>query len=263
MQKVDGLILILTCQNHIKDRMIQFPVSPCYGGWKVIHVVGNLFIDEPFTYQIHSTLMSVLTLKCEDSYVHLLKKLVLAIEAVNTLFIIKDGILRANDTLVYNEERLNTFLASYKPDFYGYNPNKNPVYCPSFDIMKNSHDDDWMVRYYDTHPQDFENPLHNIKGMNIKNYTRRPYIEGVWGKLIYLSNYACDILVKQLKKINYDIFSYDEPTQSYPYVNEDCAISYILYMNSIPLHHSSLFVTRHTTTTLKDVVANAYDMRIV
>ena len=126
--------------------------------------------------------------------------------------------------------------------------------------MKNVSDDLFMVNYYNTHPQDFENPLHNLKGVNIGNYTKRPHVEGVWGKLVYLSNHACDVLVEHVKKINYNIFAFDELTQSYPYTIEDCAISFILYLNNIPLHHSSTFIRRHPVK-LDDVVAIGYDMR--
>lgn len=264
LQPVDGIILVLSCQHNIASRIRQFPTHSHYNGWKVIYVVGNLLQAEPFMYEPDSAKYnnqtSVLTLQCEDSYIHLLKKLVLAIEAVRSVFVVKDGILRANDTLDYNQERLSKFLSSEKPDFYGYNSNFVTVYCASIEVMKNVSDDLFMVNYYNTHPQDFENPLHNLKGVNIGNYTKRPHVEGVWGKLVYLSNHACDVLVEHVKKINYNIFAFDELTQSYPYTIEDCAISFILYLNNIPLHHSSTFIRRHPVK-LDDVVAIGYDIR--
>ena len=52
-------------------------------------------------------------IKCEDSYLHLLKKFALAIKAVKCLFNIKEGILRCGDDLIFNEDNLSLFT-TYK-----------------------------------------------------------------------------------------------------------------------------------------------------
>ena len=37
-------------------------------------------------------------------------------------------------------------------------------------------DDYFMVEYYLTHPEDFFNPQHNLKGVNILRYIKRPQV---------------------------------------------------------------------------------------
>ena len=49
-------------------------------------------------------------MKCEDSYIHLLKKLVLSIKIIYSIFNIKEGILRSGDDIIYNELILESFL---------------------------------------------------------------------------------------------------------------------------------------------------------
>ena len=50
-----------------------------YNNWKVIYVLGDVNLNSD--YKIENNLM---TIKCEDSYIHLLKKLVLAIIGIHT-----------------------------------------------------------------------------------------------------------------------------------------------------------------------------------
>jgi len=86
-----------------------------YGRWKVIYVIGDLFLDADYKME-----GNIMWLKCEDSYIHLLKKLVLAIKYTYQLHDIKEGILRSGDDLVYNENILEQFLAvKNKHDFIG------------------------------------------------------------------------------------------------------------------------------------------------
>ena len=48
----------------------------------------------------------MLYLKCEDSYLHILKKLILSIDVLYQLFDIKQGILRCGDDLFFDENNL-------------------------------------------------------------------------------------------------------------------------------------------------------------
>ena len=45
-----------------------------------------------------------------------------------------------------------------------------------------------------------------------------------------------------MEKINYNIFHFDKLTKSYPYTIEDCAVSFILYLNKIPFVCDKYFV---------------------
>ena len=83
-KNVDGIILVLSCQKHKNTRLKEFSLSKTsYNNWQVIYVIGDLFLKQNYVLD-----GNFLYLRCEDSYLHLLKKLVLAMKAVKELFII-------------------------------------------------------------------------------------------------------------------------------------------------------------------------------
>lgn len=236
---VEGIILVLSCQKHLNTRLKEFRLPrPSYaGGWKVIYVIGDLFLNQNYTLEHGDTLI----VKCEDSYIHLLKKLVLSIKYLNEMYDIKQGILRSGDDLMFNESALENFLNRQdKPDFYGCSPRGMNVINPKRDDLKVTRDDFFMLEYYVRHREDFDNPQHNLKGRQIIQYKRRPRIDvGPAGVLYYISNKCCQILVNHMEQIQFDIFHFDEFSQSYPYTIEDCAVSFILYYNHIDFIHSN------------------------
>jgi hypothetical protein len=168
-----------------------------------------------------------------------LKKLVLAVKIVYKLYNIKQGILRSGDDLYYNEPNLIEFLNSKnKPDYYG--SNIYSVLNPNPEHLKKLRDDFMMVEYYSTHQEDFNNPMHNLKGVDISKYTKRPDLLGAGGNLYYISNKSCNILIDHMEKINYDIFHFDDFTNSYPYTIEDCAVTFVMYLNRISFINSPI-----------------------
>ena len=228
-QILDGIILVLSCQKHLHTRLKQFSLpKDTYGEWKVVYVIGDLFLESDYT--ITGNLMVI---KCEDSYIHLLKKLVLALKYVYELYDIKEGVLRSGDDLIFNEVHLQSFLSlKNKDDFMG-----KVQQDISTELLQGTRDDSFMINYYMTHIEDFNNPHHNLMGVDITKYTKRPNINAVGGVLYYISNICCKVLIGQLESINFDIFHFDDDTQSYPYTIEDCAVSFILFKNMIGLTH--------------------------
>lgn len=189
-----------------------------------------------------------MTIKCEDSYIHLLKKLVLALKYVYQLYDIKEGVLRCGDDLIFNENLLQEFLDSDKVDFYGKSLSSKNLLKEDItdELLKRTRYDDWMVKYYLSHPEDFDNPQHNLKNIDISKYRKRPEISiGPAGVLFYISNKSCQILINHMENINYDIFNFDEFTQSYPYTIEDCAVSYIMYLNRISFINNNKMYARN------------------
>ena len=190
-----------------------------------------------------------MTIKCEDSYFHLLKKLVLALKYLYENFDIKDGVLRSGDDLIFNEELLQSFLNSPKQykignnygniDFLGNCSSGKTLAEHDFGTYENKSSESLhFVYYYNDHPEDFDNPLHNLKGVDISKYTRHPSTPiFIHGPLLYFSNKSCEILINHMNNINYNILHYDEKTKSYPYTTEDLAIAYILYYNRINFIH--------------------------
>jgi hypothetical protein len=238
---VEGIILVLSCQKHLNTRLKEFKLPKTnYSGWRVIYVIGDFFLNEP--YQIENDMLIV---KCEDSYIHLLKKMSLSIKYLYENFDIKQGILRSGDDLTFNETNLDTFLQMQnKPDYYGQSPRGFNLVNPSLNNLKNTRDDYFMLQYYANHGEDFENPQHNLKNIDISKYIKRPCIDiGAAGVIYYLSNKACNILVEHMEKIDYNIFHFDQFSESYPYTIEDCGVSFIMYFNQINFINYKYFYT--------------------
>ena len=246
MIAVDGIILVISCQKHLLTRLKEINLKENYGNWKVIKVIGDLFLD--CNYKLEGNLM---TIKCEDSYLHLFKKVVLSLQYLYEMFDIKEGILRCCDDLEFNENSLETFLKSSKKyqinsdeyidiDYMGRSLKGSIINHNFVCEPDKSSDDGYILTYYKFHPEDFDNPLHNIKDVDIAKYQKRPYIPAwIAGPILYLSNKSCKILINQMSNINYNIYHYDNITDSYPYTLEDCAISFILLSNNINLIHQN------------------------
>jgi hypothetical protein len=243
-ETVNGVILILSCQKHLHTRLKEFKLNKSYyNNYKVIYVIGDLFMDK--NYELKNN--NYLWIKCEDSYIHLLKKLVLSLEYIYEIYNIKEWVLRCGDDLIFNENNLIKFLKSNKYDYYGKaNKSINNI-ITDINILKNTVDDYFMVNYYLSHKEDFDNPHHNIKNVNIEKYIKRPKLWGAAGVIYYLSNKSCNILIKHMQNINYDIFNYDTFSNSYPYTIEDCGVSFIMYYNKINfINNNNFFDTPHS-----------------
>jgi len=257
MIAVKGIILILSCQKHLNTRVKNFKLPrEEYAGWKVVYVIGDLFLEGDYKLEGREVNdeYNLLTIKCEDSYIHLLKKLVLSLKYLYEIYDIKEGVLRGGDDLIFNEELLQSFVmlpkvasvssacdTSVQVDFLGKSPSGRSLLAHEISDadIKATTNDTFMVDYYMLHKEDFDNPYHNLKGVNIAKYTKRPHIPvGPCGIMFYLSNKSCKILIEHMESIGYDIFHYDEGTGSYPYTIEDCAVSFILYSNKISFIHT-------------------------
>lgn len=246
-KEVNGVILILSCQKHKETRLREINLkNTSYENWEVVYVIGDFFLHTNYVYKNSENETThgknVLYIRCEDSYLHLLKKLALSIKAVYEIFDIKEGALRCGDDLFFNEKNLSTFLNSKKYDYYGQSKQSQSYKCVNKNVLKKIKRDPFMIRYYEKHPEDFLNPQYNLKDVNISLYTSRPDLYGAAGVLFYLSNKACSVLVNHMEKINFNILHRDRFTNSYPYTIEDCGVSFIMYMNDIIFIDNRAFI---------------------
>jgi hypothetical protein len=244
-KEVNGVILILSCQKHKDTRLKDINLkNTSYENWEVVHVIGDFFLDANYKYENNENThgKNYLYLRCEDSYLHLLKKLVLSIKALYEIFDIKQGVLRCGDDLYFNEKSLVTFLNSRKYDYYGQSKQSESYKCVNKNVLRKRGIDLFMTRYYEKHPEDFLNPHHNLKGIDVSMYSIRPKIHGAIGVFFFLSNKACAILVNHMQKINFNILHYDRFTNSYPYIIEDCSVAFIMYMNDIVYIDNQAFI---------------------
>lgn len=242
METIEGVILILSCQKHRFNRMEKFKLPKTeYENWKVIYVLGDLSLNS--LYSING---NILTINCEDSYLHLMKKFVMSLDIVFNLFTIKQGVLRAGDDLLFNEKRLLEFLSiPNKKKYMGWSPLQRNIIISKQMHIKETVNDNFMVNYYKNHPEDFDNPLHNLKNVDINKYTKRPKVSGAAGVLFFINNESCKILINKMKSINMDIFHYDIETSSYPYIIEDCAVAWILLTNGVSFYHCKDILNYH------------------
>ena len=140
------------------------------------------------------------------------------------------------------------FLKSKKYDFYGKADRNKDYHSQDINVLKNVVYDNFMYRYYIDHTEDFSNPQHNLQNMTLdklQKYLIRPKIWGPHGIVYYLSNKTCKILVEHMENINYNIFHLDKFTNSYPYLIEDCGVTYIMYYNKIKFTNNPHFFDTH------------------
>ena len=250
MISVDGIILVISCQKHLQTRLKEINLKENYGNWKVINVIGDLFLD--CDYKLEGNLM---TIKCEDSYIHLLKKEILSFKYLYEMFDIKEGILKCNDDLIFNENNLETFLRSQKKEKINNNEYIDIDYTGRSNYGFALHEStDHLTNYYKNHPEDFDNPQHNLKGVDIAKFSK--YVQKdqkyIFGPLIYFSNKSCKILINHMTNINYNIHHYDEKSDSYPYGIDDVIIGYILLKNNIEVLHTNYWYTDYYSSSSED-----------
>ena len=223
-QTVKGIILVFSCHKHINTRLKEFALPRKeYSGWKVFTVIGDPFLKTDYIINDN-----FITIKCEDSYIHLINKVVKAFKVILDIYNVEEGIIRAGDDLIINETNLLKFINI--PDKSNYVGN-----IQTRDESALNRNDPFMVNYYLTHEDDFKNALHGFKDTtieDIKKCTVGPSLNFIHGVIMYLSVKSCNILINHLEKINWNIF-YNEGTSGFPYTIEDIGIGYILRTNNI------------------------------
>jgi hypothetical protein len=203
-----------------------------YAGWKVFYILGNPQIKKDFL------LGNTILLKCEDSYIHVAKKVVMGIKFIYENYEVEQGFLRCGDDLVFNETTLTKFLKMEgKPDYMGVIANNSQILV--------AEQNNFMPKYYASHPEDLQNPLHGIPYTmrEMMQFNKVPKLKYAGGVVVYLSNKSCNALVAHFENIGWNVFASDE-TYGYPYIIEDIAVGYILHMNNIFLTHFPLYIDR-------------------
>ena len=222
---VPGIILIISCHKHINTRLKEFTLSKKdYAGWKVIIILGNPLLDS--LYEAND---NIITIKCEDSYIHIMKKLVFAMKILFELYEIQEGILRCGDDLVFDETKIEHFLQHVeKYDYMGKIAyiNMHSQFTKKFD--------NFMPQYFFNHKEDLLNPLNGISvPFNyLLQLNEVPDIMYTGGVVTYLSTKSCAVLINEMERIKWDIFYYEEQ-YGYPYIIEDIGVGFALGKNNI------------------------------
>ena len=218
------------------------PKCRYYDKWKVIYIIGDLFLDEKY-----KLIDNVMYIKCEDSYLHLFKKLALSLKYLKECFNIKEGVLRCNDDLIFNENNLINFLRSNKYDYHGQRSGINGLIKNSKNIeqlkKKENCYDSFILNYYKNYKNDLSDPKHgiNLTIDELKTYLVRPQVVYAFGSIFYISLKCCNMIIDTMEKINYNIFYFDEFCGAYPYLIEDIAVGYVMCLNKIDFYDSNKF----------------------
>jgi hypothetical protein len=242
-EKIKGAILIFSCHKHKETRLKEFGLKDKeYNGWKVFYILGNPNITSEYI-----TVGNTILLKCEDSYIHVAKKVVMGLKYIYDHYEVEEGILRCGDDLIFNKAHLSKFLnKTDKTDYMGV------VFdCNNELVMKT---DNFMPQYYLNHQEDLQNPLHNIPYsiQEMMKFNIVPKCRTAGGVVVYLSNRSCNILINHFSNIEWNVFtplpienaqiSKKDDNFGYPYIIEDVAVGYILYINNIFASNYQLYV---------------------
>lgn len=219
---IQGAILIISCHKHKETRLKQFKLSKKeYDGWKVFVVIGNPDLQTDFALEDKEE-YTLLTIRCENSYIHILKKVVLSCKIILYLYDVQQGILRCGDDLVFNENKLSQFLNNTnKTDYMGVLARTTNKMFPMYN--------NFMPDYFNSHPEDLKSTLNAIPYTldEIQKFNVVPCCNYTGGVIFYLSVYSCIILIQHLENINWNVFE-DDIQYGYPYIIEDIGVGFIL-----------------------------------
>jgi hypothetical protein len=235
--KIKGAVLIFSCQKHTNTRLKDLILPNTTRGWPVFVIIGNPFLTCDYeTMDTTTPNIQTLYIKCEDSYIHVLKKVTMTIQIILSLYEIEEGILRCGDDLIFNQENLRGFLQyPGKRDYMGVIALKiQGIY---------RHYNSFMVDYYKNHQDDLKNPVHGLTEMTMNDlakFTEMPLCSYTGGVVTYLSKKSCKILVSHMMSIDWNVFHHDKE-YGYPYVIEDIGIGYILSKNNIEPYACDLY----------------------
>jgi len=231
-EKIKGAILIYSCHKHKNTRLKEFGLKEKeYAGWKVFYLLGNPNINTEYI-----TIGNTVLLKCEDSYIHVGKKVVLGLKYVLDNYEVEEGILRCGDDLVFVEKNLLQFLSTPgKTDYMGYTPSKLTTLSVKQDFF--------MPQYYLSHQEDLQNPLHKIPYTieQMMGFNSVPNCRAAGGVVVFLSTRSCNILIDHFTSIEWNVFKKDD-VYGYPYIIEDIAIGYVLFINNVFLTQYPLYI---------------------
>ena len=246
--EIDGVIIIITCQGYFHNRILgnTFRInSHKFNGWPIVYVLGDRELKQEYAIappdMTHSFNSYILTVKCEDYYAQIFKKIVMAQEAVYKIFNIKYGILKCDDDITFNKPKLKSFLNNL--------PSCDWIsrrYADMEDISGNFEHkcidnkvDYTIMSYYSRHSDEYLKICKEKPDFKAEDYIISPVIPKELcgaGGVYYLSNKASKIIVDYFKNCNYDLYYFDEDSQSYPFVcREDVGTAFILGNNGIPM----------------------------
>ena len=90
-----------------------------------------------------------------------------------------------------------------------------------------------------TSPLDNHKIPYNIEQM--MGFNTVPNCRAAGGVVVYLSTQSCNILIDHFTSIEWNVFKKDD-VYGYPYIIEDIAIGYVLFINNVFLTQYPLYI---------------------
>lgn len=236
---IPGAIIVYSCNKHKETRLKELILKNSYCNWKVFYILGNPNLETDYKFEIEDkTGREFIILKCEDSYLHLLKKVVLSLKFLYENYNIENGVLRCGDDLVFNEDKIENFIRIRKKNDY-----MGIIALANYPIRKMH--SNFMFSYYLTHQEELEGM--NLNLLDIFNLNEIPACYYAGGVVVYLSTKSCKILIDEMTKINWNILT-RKNEDGYPYIIEDVGVGYILNNNNIFPERCSLYSSSDAET---------------
>jgi len=245
MDELDGVILVISCYKYLVPRVINNPYrlkGDSIAGWKIIYVVGDNTLNTDYCIGYERRIKSnLLILKCQDDYIHLFKKVVFAQQFVSKMYIIKKGIIKCDDDILFNKKLLYKYLSSpLDIDFSAKRYDDKCFKTPGPECCSELKRDSTIPQYFRKNAQHWNNLPKESKA-KIDKYMYRGYINfpkspegyGGSGGVYFLSTKASKIIIEYFAKCNYDLF-FEEENGAFPFIAEDVGTAFILCKNKIP-----------------------------
>lgn len=255
-EDVPGILLIVTCQKYLVERVPNFiPGADSYEGWPVVYCLGDPDLSSDYVMATPGGKFGnkrILTVKCEDTYVHLLKKFDLAARALDTIYDIEQGILKVGDDIMISEQPLREFLKTGpKADYMGrtYSGEEFSVDGAGF-TCRESCADSSMSWYFARNP-DAADELRQVTGKHDWPFLSKPVLvprlpPHPLGMALYLSTKAIRAIHDEMDSVGFRVLD-DYGETGWRYLIEDTAIAYILYTRGIGFTNVSNFFRNSRT----------------
>lgn len=235
---VPGVILIISSYVHTFDRVPLLNIGGSFEGWPVVVVLGNPRMKEAYTFDGRT-----LVVCAEDSYMHLMKKLVVALRAVLLIYRPLRGVLRCGDDLWFNHHALRYVLEHVRArgEYVGKRLTPRSE-RPSDDQPSTLSTVYHMHHYYLKHTEALHDPTHGLENVGLYGIEMTsvvPQVPYAAGTIFFLSTRACEILAGHMADRRDNIWQAEHtPTTDrlcFPYTVEDIGVGYIMHVHGVAL----------------------------
>lgn len=251
-EKVKGVILILSCKKLLDKRNPDAQFEDYFQDWKV-----HVFVGDPNLKEEYKIEGKRIIIKCEDSYLYLMKKLCTSIQILHDIYDIQLGILRMDDDVVVDKGQLAAFLN--RADLNMFDCVGTVVGADTKGLRRET----WIYDYYMNRQSELEqiNKLHDMSVQLSQLIIDAPNLLYTKGPMSYWSSKASNLIWSYfLKTVKGNIFFKEmfHNHMSQPYMIEDIGVGYILQKHNVVIHNYPNFVSERKEVNPVGYHTNSY-----